>query len=384
MKKIYIDVTSMVSVDFITGIQRVVRSVLLEMEKMIPERLVLLAYSMDKKGFVKINNSAFFDFYRKKIQYKSNILTDQKLNISDMNEGDIFFDIDSVWNSPYKRSVLLPELKKRGIKIAVYIYDIIPVTNPEFCYGETTFQFLNYLGAFLQYADVLIASAQSTLDEVYKLMDELGLKHIPGYYSWLGSEFQGVKDFNIDSIPQNVKDAADSKYILCVGTIEPRKNHKFLLDAFEKVLFKKGVNLIFAGKLGWNVEELSQRIKDSKFYNKQLFHFTGLDDAAIEYLYQKALMLAFPTYNEGFGLPMVEALERGTPVIASDIPILREVGKDYCEYFGLNNLDEFCEKVVMYLEDKDSYQNLKEKIAGYTSFTWEETTERIIKALDTI
>lgn len=384
MKNIYIDVTSLTEVGFTTGIQRVVRSVLLELEKKISDQLILLAYSSKNGCFVKVDQKRFFDFYSGKTNKKKHMLTTKKLNVEDIKSNDIFFELDSVWNSTYKRSVLYPVLKQNGVKIVAYIYDIIPITNPEFCYEETVFHFMNYIGAVFQYADVMIASAQSTLNEVYKLMDKLGLKHIPGNYSWLGSDFCKKNEFHTNIIPEKVKRAADSKYILCVGTIEPRKNHKFLLDAFEQVLFEKNINLIFAGKIGWNVEELAQRIQKSNYNNKQLFHFTGLEDAAIEYLYQNAMFLAFPTYNEGFGLPIVEALQRGTPVIASDIPVLREVGKDYCDYFEINNIKSFCDIVSMYLEDNEQYLGLKEKIKSYKFFTWEETAVRIIRALETI
>ena len=131
MQKIYIDVSSLTEVNFVTGIQRVVRNVLLEMERIISEKIVLLAYSNQKRSFVRVNQQLFFDFYRGKLQEKPNMLTNQKIDIHDMSQDDIFFDLDSVWNSPYKRSLLLPELKKQGVKIAVYIYDIIPVTNPQ-------------------------------------------------------------------------------------------------------------------------------------------------------------------------------------------------------------------------------------------------------------
>ncbi len=383
MNKIYIDVTSLTEVDFVTGIQRVVRNVVLELYKMIPERLMLLSYSAKHAAFLKLDTAEFVKYYSNETMKKKKLFTKQVIKPEQLDNKDIFFDIDSVWNLTYKRSVLLPLLKEQGVKLAVYIYDIIPITHPQFCYEETTFLFMNYIGAHLLYADVVITSTQSTLDEVYHLMEQLGIKRkVSGFYSWLGSDFTSKKQTEISELPQKVTEATKAPYVLCVGTIEPRKNHAFLLDAFDKVLFEKKMNLVFAGKPGWNVEDLLERIQNNPQYDKQLFHLTGLDDNAIEYLYQNALVLAFATYNEGFGLPMVEALERGTPVLASDIPVLREVGGDLCEYFSLKDTDEFVEKVCRYLEDKEAYAAQKNKISTYTSFTWEETAKRILQALD--
>lgn len=383
MKNIYIDVTSLTEVDFVTGIQRVVKNVLIEMKKIIPEEMVLIAYSANAEGFVKINQQVFFDYYSSSSMVdKKRFLTKDKIEFSEMDCTDVFFDIDSVWNSAFNRSLLYPMLKKYGVKIAVYVYDIIPITEPQFCHEETIFRFLSYAGAFLQHADIVITSTKSTLDEVYKLANRLGTKRMKGSYSWLGSDFNSCKQDESETIENKVKQVSESKYILCVGTIEPRKNHAFLLDVFEEELFEKNINLVFAGKMGWNVEELAERIKNHKYLNQKLFYFNGLNDASIAYLYESALMLAFPTYNEGFGLPIVESLERGTPVIASDIPVLREVGKEYCEYFKLNDKRAFADKVMLYSENIDIYNKMKNRIREYTSFTWKETAECIIAALE--
>ena len=384
MQKIYIDVTNVLQVNFVTGIQRVVRSVILEMMERIPERLELLALTPQMNSFSVLDKKLFVEYIRGECEEKPKVYGKKIIRPSEIKAGNIFFDLDSVWNSSYKRSTLLPELKNAGVKLAVYIYDIIPITEPQFCHVTTAFNFMDYLGAYLQYADILIASAQSTLDEIYKLMDRLGLKHIPGYVSWLGSDFDKTAKMNSKDVPRDVKKAASGKYVLCIGTIEPRKNHKLLLDAFEQELFSKGIRLIFAGKIGWNVEALEKRIKENKYLGKQFFHFAGLNDAAIDYLYRHAYMVAFPTYNEGFGLPIIEALERGVPVLASRKPVLEEVGRDYCGYFDPDSPQEFIELLNHYLDNPDEYAGMIEHIKEFKPFTWSETADRIIEALESL
>lgn len=382
MRKIYIDVTSLLEVNFITGIQRVVRNVILEMVKVIPEQLVLLSYSGKDNVFKILDQKGFLAF----LLYggDKDIFTRQTVTPLTMGKGNIFFDIDSVWNSTYKRSTLLPVLKKQEVKIAVYIYDVIPITDPQFCHEYTIYNFMDYIGAYLQYADILIASAQSTLDEIDKLSLKLGLQPITGFVSWLGSDFNNKETQQEYDIPENVKEVAKNKYVLSVGTIEPRKNHAFLLDAFEQSLFSKGINLVFAGKVGWNVEQFEERMKNSPYYNKQFFHFTGLNDASIDYLYRHAFVLGFPTFNEGFGLPMIEALERGVPVMATRRPVLQEVGRDFCEYFDPHDPQEFIDKVIYYFDHPEEYDNWKTKISTFVPFTWKETSDRIIDALDSL
>ena len=382
MQTIYIDVTNLTSVSFLTGVQRVVRNVSGEMYKTIPDRLCFIAFD-DQEGFYKVLDSENFVKYlegNKNLENK--IFSGKNIGLSDMKPGDIFFEIDAGWNMPYKRSVLLPKLKRYGVKIAVYVYDILPIILPQYTHIRTRLNFTNYIGAYLQYADVIIASAQSTLDAINDLSDKLGLKRIPGFVSWLGSSFESTE--SEEDIPEEVKKAASGKYILNVGTIEPRKNHALLLDAFDNCFFDKGINLIFAGRIGWNIEDLKKRIENHPRLNEQLFHFTGLSDTAINYLYSHAYMVAFPSFNEGFGLPIIESLERGTPVLSADVPVLREVGKDYCEYFSPYDYKDFINKLSEYLDSPDKYEKTKETIKSFKSFSWKETSDRIINALDTL
>ncbi|MCR4648248.1 MAG: glycosyltransferase family 4 protein [Lachnospiraceae bacterium] len=389
MQKIYIDVSKLTTISYLTGIQRVVRNVSCEMYKVIPERLCFLAFEDKEDSYRVLDTDKFIAYLEGDKSLEGKIFSGRSIKISEMKPGDIFFEIDAIWNTSYKRSVLLPKLKRYGVKIAVYIYDILPIILPQYTHDNTRFNFMNYIGAYLQYADVLIVSAKSTLDEIYKLSDRLGLPHIPGFVSWLGSDFnksndQEKKELTENDLPEDVKKAVSRKYILNVGTIEPRKNHDYLIDAFEEKLFDEGLNLVFVGRIGWNVDKLKERIDNHPKLNENLFHLEGLNDEALNYLYSHAYMVAFPTFNEGFGLPIVESLQRGTPVMASDVPVLREVGGEYCDYFDPNDCRDFIDKLNAYLNDEDKYNRKKESIKDYTPFTWKETSERIIEALDSL
>lgn len=406
--------TSFATVTFITGIQRVVKCVILNFSENVTERLVFISHSGIRDVYDIIPTQSFIAFLKGEGDMPA---TEGTIRPVEMTAGDIFFDIDSVWNLNYKRSRLLPQLKGAGVRIAAYVYDIIPVTHPQYCHELTVYNFLTYIGAHLRYADIVIASAQSTLDEIWKLEDELGLPHTPGFVSWLGADFagsasasekitaeddeKGVKktsgqsadENNIDDdgiIPEDVVSAASGKYILVVGTLEPRKNHAYLMDAFNQGLYDREISLIFAGRVGWNVEELAKRIDNDPHKDKGLYFFVKPEDAVIDYLYKHAMAVAFPTHQEGFGLPIVESLQRGTPVFAADIPVLREVGGDYCDYFDNTKPESFVNCIMSYLENTDAagynskYTSMKAHIADYTAVTWKEVAQKIEDALGTL
>ena len=382
MQKIYIEITNLTEVRSLTGIQRVEKSVALEMYKMIREQLCFVVFKSDSYRFEMLDTDLFIDYLKGDKSAFDKMFSGKFLVYEEMKPGDIFFEVDAVWNGKYKSSVLLPKLKRYGVKIACYVYDIIPITHPSYSHFNTRFNFINYIGAYLQYADILIASAQSTLDEINDLSDKLGIPRVKGYVSWLGSDFKAEK--NDGEIPEEVIEAAKNKYILNVGTIEPRKNHDFLLDAFESGLADKGFNLIFAGKIGWNVKELEERIENHPLKDKSFFYFKGLNDASIDYLYKHAFLIAFPSKAEGFGLPIIESLQRGTPVLTSDIPVLREVGGEYCKYFKLNDIASFNTAIDELTNDPKEYKSLLTHIKDFKPFTWKETAERIVDALNTL
>ncbi|MCM1495715.1 MAG: glycosyltransferase family 4 protein [Bacteroides sp.] len=382
--KIYIDVTNLLKVSFLTGIQRVVREVVLRLLRQEKQEIVLLSYNEGYHLYQKADTERFYSYFDQGLGERQEILTAEAVRMDDFRPNDIFFDIDSAWNLPLRRSVLLPRLKANGVKLAVYVYDVIPITHPQFCHEETLNNFMNYIGSYLQYADVIIASAQSTLDAIDALLGQLQLPAIPGFVSWLGSDFN-VQETEAEAIsPEAEQAAAAGPYILMVGTIEPRKNHALLLDAFDNQLFAQGMNLVFVGRTGWNVEALQNRIEKHPKLGKQFFHLKGMNDAAIDYLYRNAYCVAFPTFNEGFGLPIIEAFQRGTPVLASDIPILREVGGSYCAYFDCNSWKSFAETVRSWMEQPEQYKQYKEQIQHYVPVTWDQVVDNIWNALDSL
>ncbi len=380
-RKIYIDVTNVVSVKFLTGIQRVVRNIVINMLKAIPERVILLRYNSIESKYYIIDNTSFAKKYMNNMDFELEEI--EGIGIDDITSNDIFFDMDSVWNSKLRRNVLYSKLKNNGVIVVTYIYDIIPIMYPQFCHMNTVVHFMEYISAVIKYSDYIITSTQYILDKVNELAADINMPQKQGGVSWLGSDF--VNDNYEEKVDFNViEKLKNKKFTVCVGTIEPRKNHKFLIKAFENNLFKEDICLVFAGRFGWNVDDVKEMIENSPYNNKQLFHFEGLNDASIAYLYENAIAMTYATYDEGFGLPIIESYQHRTPVIATDCQVLREVGGDYADYFELNNENEFVELVNKYVNDKEYVNRKRKSLDSYKFFSWEDASNKIIKLLDDI
>lgn len=136
------------------------------------------------------------------------------------------------------------------------------------------------------------------------------------------------------------------KYLLCLSTLEPRKNLRLLIEAFSQLQNEKRLNcdLVLAGRKGWMIDDLFEEI-DKDVLTK--IHFTGfIEEELLPYVYKKAVLFVFPSIYEGFGVPPIEAMYMGVPVVSSDAASLPEILKDGAIYFKNNDLEDLKEKIV--------------------------------------
>ena len=164
-----------------------------------------------------------------------------------------------------------------------------------------------------------------------------------------------------------------NRVYLSVGAIEPRKNHKYLLDAFDLVWKEcpETVLCIVGKKRGWLNDAIMKRIKTHPLFKKNLFLLNSVSDNALAYCYNHSKALIFPSLLEGFGLPIVEALHYGLPVFASNIPIHKEVGKEFCAYFDLDNPANLSQ-IIINIEKTGEMPRVKDG-KGYTLLSWKDS-----------
>lgn len=358
---VYIDLSRLAMTTFVSGIQRVAREIVSRLLKDETLDVKLLRAADDRS----------FEVYGS-LDFKNPLAT---LRPEDMRGGAVFFDIDSAWNMPMRRSWLFPILKARGVTVISHVYDLIPVTAPQYFYSETARQFLSWCSAVINGSDRVICNAKATKDTLSRLCGEWGLKAPRCDVVALGADFpKAGKGANPDA--RLLEKLPRRRYVLMVGTIEPRKNHALLLEAAGK-LYDLGIRTVFAGRIGWNMDGFREKMQSHPLWEKGLFFAEGPNDATIHELYKNALCVVFPTKDEGFGLPVVEAFLRGTPVLCSDIPVLREVGGTLARYFDNTDADALVKAVKELSEDKEGYERLLGEIKAYRPKTWEQTAKEM-------
>lgn len=299
-------------------------------------------------------------------------------------QGDILLLLDSSWHDPaFLRQV--KDLKNKGIRIIAVVYDLIPIRNPEYCVSNIAVVLNNWIDKMLSLAEGFICISQWVSTEVQdEVSKRVGNAMMRGKaYGWfhLGSELDRKTQGYLVSDPIRNCFAGPNPKFLVVGTIEPRKNHTTILNAFDRHwALGGGATLCVIGRKGWMCDAIVARLRKHPENGKKLFWFDNANDNDLEFAYQNADALIFSSYVEGFGLPLVEGLQRGLPAIASDIPVFREVAGDFAEYFDPNSASELCSIVNQFSVTK-KLPNAR-PVTEWKWITWRESAQQLFDAVD--
>jgi glycosyltransferase involved in cell wall biosynthesis len=160
-----------------------------------------------------------------------------------------------------------------------------------------------------------------------------------------------------------------------VGTIEPRKRHEDALAAMER-LWSEGqdVSLCIIGKYGWKSSHIADRLQTHPEKGRRLFWIGDASDAELQFAYRAASALIFPTWAEGYGLPIIEAAYFGLPVLCSDLPVLREVGGEHAIYFQRGEPAAIASAIRMFLNGK-----VQVDPAGIKRLSWAESAHQLLE-----
>lgn len=205
----------------------------------------------------------------------------------------------------------------------------------------------------------------------------------------LGERFPNVRE-RLFAIPNGVscpprveRKPARRPTVLMVGTIEPRKDHYCLLSAMELVWDKRpDAQLIVVGRPGWLSDDIVAAIRATRA-RRPLRWLSNADDATLERCYAAATLVAYPARYEGFGLPVLEAMARGVPVVTSDAPALREVSGGHARSVPAGDAEALAIAILELIDDEEMRSALA--AAGQhwsTQFSWDRTAAGTLRAYE--
>lgn len=227
--------------------------------------------------------------------------------------------------------------RARGLRVAVNIYDLMPVLHPEWFPRESGPDgFAPWLRVMLETADLVLVNSISTADHLRDWVRDNPPQRVDSFdlaLLRLGSEFSVVA-------PAEQSAVRSRSHFLVVGTIEPRKGHAAVLDAFEQMWARGSpARLTVVGRPGWMVDAVVRRLTRLEADDDRFCWNQNATDEELQDLYARCTAVVMASEGEGFGLPIIEAAAHGCPVVVRDLPVFRELAGDTARYFRADGTD---------------------------------------------
>lgn len=271
-------------------------------------------------------------------------------------------------------------LKRLGVKPVFLVHDLIPISHPEYCAPQSKERHVARMETVLHHGAGVITNSKASLEALKDFATQRGLSIPPAVTALLGVD---LIDANM---AQGMQRPMSRPFFVVISTIEGRKNHLLLLKVWRRLAEQLGANapgLVVIGRRGWEAESALDMLDRCEPLKGLVLEKPFCSDTELVCYLLHAQALLFPSHIEGFGLPLVEALSLGTPVIASDLPVFREIAHEIPEY--IDPLDGLAWlRAVQDYALQDSPRRLQQltRMHGYRAPCWSDHFEKVNAFLD--
>lgn len=271
-------------------------------------------------------------------------------------------------------------LNRLGVKPVFLVHDLIPISHPEYCSPEAKVRHIARMETVLGHGAGVITNSQASLDALQDFATRRGAHLPPAVSALLGVDLIDAR------LARGMERPMPGPYFVVVSTIEGRKNHLLLLKVWRRLVEQLGNNapgLVVIGRRGWEAESALDLLDRCEPLKGIVIEKPLCSDAELVCYLQHAQALLFPSHIEGFGLPLAEALSLGTPVIASDLTVFREIAFDIPEYIDpldglawLNAVQDYA------AENSPRRVQQLNRMEGYRAPIWADHFEAVNAFLD--
>jgi glycosyltransferase involved in cell wall biosynthesis len=261
-------------------------------------------------------------------------------------------------------------LRRKRVRLLVMVHDLIPITHAQFCQAGAAERHKRRMGLILEQAKGIVSNSRHTacvLEDYARQVKAavppmrvipLGVKR-----SWHGR----TKDAHAMADP----------YFVMVGTLEPRKNHAFVLDLWQRMLDEwkeeEIPHLWIIGQIGWLCEDVLQRLRTDTRLKAYVHLLTDCDDARLQEYLRHARAMLFPSHAEGYGLPLLEAMGLRLPALVSPLPVFRELAGEVPEYLDLDRPDAWLQAIRDYAQtDSVRREAQLRRLQGFSVPRWSD------------
>lgn len=295
--------------------------------------------------------------------------------------GDWLAVLGSHWHDPTHPARIAALREAHGLRVAVLVYDLIPVRFAEFSSPSVVQRFQTWMGAMLDQADQLFAISHATAQDLQAYASETG--RVIAHKVVVTPIGTGFGDHPTPTPTQRLP---NGDYVLLVASIEVRKNHLLAFRAWKRLLdmlpHDQVPALVFAGRQGPMVGDLMQQIANTRNLNGKLIVIDDPTDGELASLYQNCRFTLFPSYAEGWGLPVTESLGYGKPCLIANATSLPEAAGPGAISFDPDNVGDAAGKLATLITDPAAFTAWQSAmLADFRQVAWSETSSCLLQTL---
>jgi glycosyltransferase involved in cell wall biosynthesis len=264
--------------------------------------------------------------------------------------------------------------RRKPCRVVLTVHDLIGLLFPANLPPVSRFYWMRWLPRTIRWGDRIVADSAHTQRDLNRLLG-IPIERINVIHLGVSHAFKPVRDQVVLS-QVRAKHRLPSTFILFVGTLEPRKGLDVLINAYRNLAPDLPHHLVISGKHGWHTEPLFRQVKTLGLDRR--VHFTGyVSDEDLPALYNLADLFVYPSRYEGFGLPPLEAMACGVPVVCTNVASLPEVVGEAAVLVAPDDVDTLASTTRRVLNDKALQAEMRSRgLEQASRFTWEETARR--------
>jgi glycosyltransferase involved in cell wall biosynthesis len=269
-----------------------------------------------------------------------------------------------------------------GTRFVMTVHDLIPIYARETCDQDTAVVFEEFMRRALKHADHILAVSENTANDVKRYAASLQIPEPPITVTKNGSSFTEFMQAG-ESPGEIAAGELPERFVLFVATIEGRKNHQLILDLWRRMIEEGDdpPHLVCVGRLGWKSTGFISTVVESGYLGGKIHLLRDICDADLRMLYSRCLFTLCPSFYEGWGLPVGEALAMGKICVCSDRASLPEVAGEFGAYIDIADRDGSLAVIRELLSDSAARDRLEAKIRrGYKPVTWHSVAKRVVAA----